>query len=137
MYCLNELEKNEYLNRINTFYKYDKSMLESTARKNICKIDVAQITSFDKETVAKLASLLVRTRDFLDKLNITYWISEGSLLGAIRDNKFIPWDDDIDLAVPYDDFIKLRNLILTYKHTNTKNTKNTKNATNTKTGHKR
>lgn len=35
-----------------------------------------------------------------DAHNIPYYVAEGSLLGAIRHGGFIPWDEDIDLAIP-------------------------------------
>lgn len=41
------------------------------------------------------------------KNNITYYLIEGSFLGAFRHNGFIPWDDDIDLGVPRSDYYKL------------------------------
>jgi len=37
--------------------------------------------------------------DIFDKHNITVWFDGGTLLGAVRDHDFIPWDEDIDLAV--------------------------------------
>jgi lipopolysaccharide cholinephosphotransferase len=40
-------------------------------------------------------------------IGIKYWLSDGTLLGAHRHGGFIPWDDDIDVSVIYDDFIKL------------------------------
>jgi len=37
--------------------------------------------------------------DLLDKYNIDYFLISGTLLGCVRHNDFIPWDDDIDLIV--------------------------------------
>ena len=43
--------------------------------------------------------LLEKTIQMLDEFNIDYMLISGTLLGYIRHNDFIPWDDDIDLLV--------------------------------------
>lgn len=55
----------------------------------------------------KLLDLLTWFHDFCVENKITYYALGGTLLGAVRHKGFIPWDDDIDLGLPRDDYKRL------------------------------
>lgn len=56
-----------------------------------------------------LLEILVKTIKVFKKHNMKYWAICGTLLGSIRENKIIDNDDDIDLGLLKDDFLKLQN----------------------------
>ena len=58
----------------------------------------------------RLLSMAKDFHNFCQKYNITYYMLGGTALGARRHQGFIPWDDDIDLGVPREDYDKLLTL---------------------------
>lgn len=59
----------------------------------------------------KLLGIIKFFHEFCVENNLRYYVTGGSLLGAMRHEGFIPWDDDIDVAMPRPDYEKLRELL--------------------------
>ena len=55
-----------------------------------------------------MMDILADMQRFCDEKGLRYYLSYGSLLGAVRHKGFIPWDDDIDIWMPRPDFERLQ-----------------------------
>jgi ubiquinone/menaquinone biosynthesis C-methylase UbiE len=69
---------------------------------------VVQKPPFDLEARAEG---LREAYDILEKLKIRFWLTGGSLLGAVRENDFIPWDDDVDMDMLKEEFVPVMHKI--------------------------
>ena len=54
-----------------------------------------------------LLDILLSFQQVCEKQGLKYYMVDGSLLGAMRHKGFIPWDDDMDIAMPRDDYERL------------------------------
>lgn len=66
------------------------------------------MTNYDiRPLQLKLLDILKAFDEICRKHQLRYYLEYGTLLGAVRHGGFIPWDDDLDIAMPRPDYEKL------------------------------
>ena len=77
---------------------------------------ILKYTEYDYKTLKHLQNVeLMILKDFIkicEENDLTYYMYAGSLLGAVRHNGFIPWDDDLDVVMFRNDFEKLNRILI-------------------------
>lgn len=63
-----------------------------------------------RELQYKLLDIIIDFDMFCRKYGIEYYLASGSVLGAIRHKGFIPWDDDLDVFMTYENYQKFLQL---------------------------
>ncbi len=99
-------------------FKYKVKMLINKSASEKTSYDITTIKDkynetlkFNKDIQQKLVKILDDFDAFCREHNLIYFLAEGTLLGAVRHKGFIPWDDDIDVSMPREDYEKFKHIV--------------------------
>ncbi|WP_303815737.1 LicD family protein [Acidaminococcus timonensis] len=77
-------------------------------------MDCKKIRELSSEELDQIHHCLLSIlKDFIfvcDKYNLHYTLGGGSVLGSVRHQGFIPWDDDLDINMPRADYEKFKKI---------------------------
>ncbi len=74
-------------------------------RKTIQNTTLFNNTTHYSDAHKRLARMMKIFDDICIKLNVNYWACGGTLIGAVRHQKNIPWDCDLDVCMPLSDYL--------------------------------
>lgn len=67
--------------------------------------------TLEGKNLIEAEKLLVAVSTIFEQHKIAYWLEGGTLLGIRRENRLLPWDDDIDISLHASELSKLSALI--------------------------
>ena len=91
-------------------------MRRSKTKRKIKPINLKNYIVLKQKDVNLLYNITKQTINILNNNDIEYWATDGTLLGIRRSKGFIPWDDDVDIAIDVKDKLKLRSLKDVFKN---------------------
>ncbi len=93
------IRENSYLDTL--YKKYGDDFFKEEIRSDFL------VTIERKQTWAVGLDLLEHLIEVCNRHNLRYFMAYGTLLGTVRHGGFIPWDDDMDILMPRNDYDKL------------------------------
>lgn len=105
-----QLEQMGYVENIHIFKTLDFYGVEDiikgdTSLDGLVELDASEVRKIQLQITQYL-------KDLCRKNGLKYYMTGGTLLGAVRHKGYIPWDDDIDITIPMPDYKKLIDLII-------------------------
>ena len=98
--------KESIYNQLTLKYKISKNKVSYTPKGLYKKVFRPFM---DKKTYNFASDILKTLINYLNNNNLIYYLEFGTLLGIVRDNKILEWDDDIDISIQSSDFIEVNN----------------------------
>ena len=86
-------------NETKTKNTYGKEAWRNKELTPLCRLQLADL------------EMLKCVADICEKNGITYFLSAGTFLGAVRHKGFIPWDDDVDIRLPRPEYERLARVL--------------------------
>lgn len=75
-------------------------------------VDRTGLHRLSQDEVKKVQlNILKKLKECSIEYGIRYYLHAGTALGAVRHKGYIPWDDDVDVFVPIDDYLKLIHIL--------------------------
>lgn len=98
-----QLGKMGYQENMQVFQTVDFYALEKLLQKE----DLKEYRKLQMNEIREMQMELMRyVRETCEANGLRYYMCGGTLLGAVRHGGYIPWDDDVDLAMPMPDYLK-------------------------------
>lgn len=115
-YHTNSQDVKKLKHEVNKLKKNNKKLMEYTKSANFLLnslfLDHEQkVTGIQLDMHTLCCELFAFVDNICKKYDLEWWISSGNLIGAVRHEGFIPWDDDTDIAMIRKDYIKFHEVL--------------------------